>query len=115
MYSSGFNDGRQVNLDIEQARKYVLKLSTHVKDPAKLNSRIYVGNLSRVNVNREHVFLEFCKYGDIEAISKMMPANNSSNKLYTFVQFNREDDARAAADSMDRAHFQGTTIGKLNI
>lgn len=102
----------------EQARNYVLQLSTHVKDPETQSSRIYVGNLNSKSVNREHLLEEFSRFGNIIAIGRLIAGlvdETGERVNYTFVQFDSDESARAAAQEMDGDYFHGLALGIINV
>lgn len=77
---------------------------TNKTDPRSLNSRVFIGNLNTLLVNKSDVEAIFSKYGKIVGCSV--------HKGYAFVQYASERNARAAVAGEDGRMIVGQVLGK---
>ncbi len=76
---------------------------TNRMDPNSLRSRVFVGNLNTLHVQKSELETIFSKYGNVIGISV--------HKGYAFVQYANELHARAAACAEDGNTYFGMKLG----
>ena len=77
---------------------------TNSEDPKDMKSRIFVGNLNTLKLNKSQVKDLFKRYGPVVAISL--------HRGYAFIQFQTEDEARIAVMGEDQRVYAGQRIGE---
>lgn len=77
--------------------------NTSSSDPVLLNSRVFIGNLPSEKISRQEVEELFLKFGNVLGVSL--------HKSYGFVQYDKEDDAKKAVESMNGYLLQGMCLG----
>lgn len=74
-----------------------------LKDPATINSRIFVGHLQTEDMNKHELEEHFQKYGNV--------VGSSINRGFGFVQFEEESSALQAIQKEHGTMFKGRRIG----
>lgn len=77
---------------------------TNRMDPNSLRSRVFVGNLNTLHIQKPELETIFVKYGNVIGISV--------HKGYAFVQYANELHARAAVCGEDGNTYYGMKIGR---
>ena len=77
---------------------------TSSNDPLSINSRVFVGGLNTIQLQKNDVEQIFRRYGYISGISM--------HKGYAFVQFSSPMEARQAVQGEDQRTYASQTLGK---
>lgn len=80
--------------------------NTSSTDPKMMNSRVFIGNLPAEKVSRQSIEKMFGSFGRILGVSL--------HKSYGFVQFDNEEDAKAAVKANNGAVVHGLRLGEVS-
>ncbi len=91
--------------DEKDSKKKDVGRNTSSSDPKLMDSRVFIGNLPADMISRHEVEDGFKKYGKILGISL--------HKSYGFVQYDKEEDAKAAVEAWNGKKMKGYVLGKV--
>lgn len=78
---------------------------TSSSDPKLMNARVFMGNLPAELISRHEIEDNFRKFGKILGISL--------HKSYGFVQYEKEEQAKAAVAAWNGKKLKGQVLGKV--
>ena len=78
--------------------------NTSSNDPKLMNSRVFLGNFPAEGMTRKEVEDVFSEFGKVLGISL--------HKTYGFVQFDNEDNAKAAVKEWNGKTLKGLKLGE---
>ena len=78
--------------------------NTSSTDPKMMNSRVFIGNLAADRVTRQDVVKLFEPHGKVLGVSL--------HKSYGFVQFDNEEEAKAAVKATNGKMVEGLRMGE---